>query len=203
MSILHIIRGDYNKDFKDLIKRRLNISLPTLSQNEAVLNKDLNCGKIDIIGFVEGSIKRKVTNKEEKIIRYIWNNVWHPHNEIKKILIRLNELGYDLHPCSNLDKENGVIYKNRGYFNVFKKPYFLSYDIKHLKTDPEFFEYIKETLKCKADKILFIDNSEHNIKSYCKKGFKTIHFNNKTEKIEELIKKLNASAFFEKGFSLD
>ncbi len=179
--------GDYYSDFLEKVNELLKVNIPKKAHDKVLLNKELNTGKIDIIQYISSQIKKEIDVNNAQKIRKMWNNVWHPREDMKRLVKELVDMGYGVYPCSNLDQENGIIYEERNDFAEFTDISFLSYEMKLVKTEEAFFVQVLETLNCCPHQILLIDDTEKNTNFVKKMKFDAIKFN---RNYGDLVKKL-------------
>ena len=117
-----------------------------------------------------------------------WNLViGKPKDGIIQIIEQLSS-NFELSICSNTDPIHWkYCLEQYSFLKKFKK-YFLSYELKHNKPDPEVFEHILKELNAKGEACLFIDDSYPNIETAAGFGINTIHGEEPAKIREELIK---------------
>jgi HAD superfamily hydrolase (TIGR01509 family) len=183
--------GDYENDFLNVVNEMLSENIFVNWDQMLLLDSDLNLGKINIVEYIEKNITRKLTKKEKSFIKEKWQNTWKPNEKMKKLVENLKRNGYKVTAISNLDKENGDMYKQKGYFENFDNNLFFSYEYKLLKPSKEFFQKICEKYNINTYEILFIDDHEKNINAANELGMKTIKFSiNNDPNLENLYNEL-------------
>jgi HAD superfamily hydrolase (TIGR01509 family) len=118
---------------------------------------------------------RKVLNiieKKENDIIAAWNTTWTINADIQEIANKLKGQGYKIAICSNCDGLNGNKYRLDRAFQGFDT--FLSYEIKKLKPNKEYFDFILDKYRCFPYEVLFIDDHEKNTEQAASMGFETI-----------------------------
>ena len=135
--------GDFFKDFLQVINKMLSQNIQSKHDQRLILNEKLNLGQMKITDWVEDKIGRALTPAERININSIWGKVWKPNSNMQELVEALRANNYDVGVFSNMDEQNGDIYKERGDFDVFSVEYrFLSYEVGHTKPNKEFFEYM-------------------------------------------------------------
>lgn len=90
---------------------------------------------------------------------------------------------------SNMDEQNGDIYKERGDFDVFDVEYqYLSYEVGYTKPHKEFFEHMIKSSKFEPYQILLIDDHEKNVIESKKLGFQAIQYHGDIVKLKTDLK---------------
>lgn len=186
--------GDYYKDFLQKVEDLLGIKIKRENNEKRLLDYALNLGERNIIEYIRGVIEKDLTEKEEEEIDLLWGKVWKPNPKIVEIVKKIKENGVDVYPCSNLDKENGLRYIERGDFLEFSDSRFLSYEMKRVKTKADFFEKVIEILMKKKNnlcpfELVLIDDQEKNLTLAGTVGIQGIHYKNPMELESELKKR--------------
>jgi HAD superfamily hydrolase (TIGR01509 family) len=118
----------------------------------------------------------------------IWNLViGKPKDGIIPIIKQLNS-NFELSICSNTDPIHWKYCLGEYDFLKLFKNYFVSFELKHNKPDPEVFEHILKELNTVGEECLFIDDSYPNIEAAQKFGINTIHGEEPAKIKEELIR---------------
>jgi len=123
--------------------------------------------------FRDNKSVRAIIEKRKSDIITAWNTTWKINKEVQKVATELKKQGYDIAICSNCDGLNGERYKLSGEFKEFDT--FLSYDVKHVKPDKEYFDCILERYNCFPYEVLFIDDHKENTDQAKLMGFETIY----------------------------
>ncbi|MGL4868414.1 MAG: hypothetical protein ACRC4S_07190 [Cetobacterium sp.] len=186
--------GDYYKDFLQKVEELLKVKIKRENNEKRLLDYDLNLGEKNIIEYIRGIIKKDLTQKEEEEIEHVWGKVWKPNPKMVEIVKKIKENGVDVYPCSNLDKENGLKYIERGDFLEFSDSHFLSYEMKKVKTKADFFEKLLEILTNKKNnlcpfELVLIDDQEKNLTLARTTGIQGIQYKNPMELENELKKR--------------
>ena len=171
--------GDFYKCFLDRINSTLRVKISVNHDQKLLLDNDLNLGSIDITQWVEKKTGKTFNQAERRFIINTWKKVWKPNPEMKSLVNNLKSLGYYVGICSNLDKINGDMYKDKGYFSLFPPEFhFLSYEMGITKPDKAFFQEMIKKTKLKPYQILLIDDHEKNIFAAKECDILTLHFSN-------------------------
>jgi HAD superfamily hydrolase (TIGR01509 family) len=120
----------------------------------------------------------------------IWELViGEPKEGIEQIITLLSQR-YILSVCSNTDPWHWQ--KVMREISLMKKfhHFFLSFEMKLNKPDPEVFKYLLHELNAKGQQCLFIDDTQENIKVAQELGFQTI-WSSEPKEIEDKLKELN------------
>lgn len=107
--------------------------------------------------------------------------MFRPHNNlINLIKIMASNPNNSLYIYSNkVESSISVLVDNfPDVFLYFNKPYFISGTIGHLKSSPEFYEYILEKLKIDPSECYVIDNDPLALNSANRVGMNTLLYNN-------------------------
>lgn len=145
---------DKLKEFKEIIT--LGYKKPEDIFKELKQNYKINLTIDDIIeSFARDYIGEKIP-KMEKLLNELCNN-----NYKLCVLSNINSLHFN------------YIKPKFNNFKIFYKIY-LSYKLHLIKPDPKIFKYVINDLKAQPNEILFIDDSEENIKASCSLGMNTI-----------------------------
>lgn len=180
-------KGDFDEDFLKPVNNMLKTKKIKNERNfKLVLDKGLNLGKCDITDWVQRNIPRSLTDEEKEAIKDKWANTWYPHPQMVKLAEALSH-DYSLCVMSNLDRENGEAYIEKGYLSIFQTRSFLSYQMGITKPDPDLYKEMLKRLDAEAYQCLLIDDHETNIMVAKDLGFNTIQFQNKTDNIQKLI----------------
>ncbi len=119
----------------------------------------------------------------EEFVR-IWEEVIGEPKPGIENLVRSLATDYKLAICSNTDPWHwNVVTRNYRFVQYFER-FFLSYQIGYNKPHPRVFETILQELRCPGEEIIFIDDSEENIKTAEKFGIHGIVASN-TEEIQK------------------
>lgn len=186
--------GDYYKDFLQKVEELLEVKIKRENNEKRLLDYDLNLGEKNIIDYIRGVVEKDLTVEEEDEIEQLWGKVWKPNPKMVEIVKKIKENGVDVYPCSNLDKENGLRYIERGDFLEFSDSRFLSYEMKKVKTKADFFEKTIEILTKKKNnlspfELILIDDQEKNLTLAGTVGIQGIHYKNPMELESELKRK--------------
>lgn len=182
--------GDFYQDFLDPVNEWLPKKITVHHDQKLLLNQDLNLGNINITEWVEKEIGQPLGEDSKKNIIDKWKKVWKPNTQMKSLVKKLKQEGYQVGIFSNLDLINGDMYKEKGYFLPFPPEYhFLSYELKMTKPNDDFYKEIQKRTGLSPYEILLIDDHERNIVKAKNLGFYTIQYSNTTG-IEELYREL-------------
>jgi putative hydrolase of the HAD superfamily len=119
----------------------------------------------------------------------IWNTVIGLAKIGIEPLIHKLKKDYVLSVCSNTDPWHWEKVEQEVSFISSFQYYFLSFQMRKTKPDPEVFSMIPEKLECTADECIFIDDTSVNIEQASQSGFNTILASNSNE-ISEGLKKM-------------
>lgn len=168
--------GDFNEDFLNLVNKRLSQNINSERDQKLLLNKRLNLGEIDIVEYIQMKIKRNLSKDEKRFVYEQWKKVWVPNENMVSLVKQLKNNGYKVSVISNLDKQNGDMYRDRGDFDIFDNELFLSYECGLVKPQKSFFMKICDTFNIKPYEVLIIDDHETNINTAKELGMNTIKF---------------------------
>lgn len=182
--------GDYYEDFLNPVCTKLGINIEKERKDKLLLDEKLNLGQSNIVDYVQSKVPRCLNDEEKKYILETWKNVWKPNQEIKEIIDDLTDNNYHISAFSNLDKENGDMYIERGDFEKFNALFF-SYDYSMVKPDKDFFNIVLEKLGAKPYEVLLIDDHEKNTAQGEKLGMAVKRWANKSQtKLRDELKAL-------------
>jgi len=182
--------GDFSKGFLNYINKLLKVKIKSDRVDKLLLDSDLNLGKCTIVDWVEKKILRRLNANEALNIEKKWSEIWYPNTDMVELVTKLSKR-FNVTVVSNLDKQNGDMYLEKGYLQYFSEPLFLSYQCQLLKPKETFWEVVCKELKARPGEILLIDDHEQNIVSAKKFGFKTIKYSNDSEQVNNLVRKLD------------
>lgn len=92
------------------------------------------------------------------------------------LLNTLHQMGKTLYALSNMPKEMFVFLREKYQFWSKFSEIIISSEIKMVKPDAEIFAYLLETLNLNPKKIIFIDDSHHNIATSTSLGIPSVLF---------------------------
>ncbi len=125
---------------------------------------------------------------EEEEFRRIWNRViGEPKTGIAPLIAKLKNR-YTLSICSNTDPWHWEEAQKKCPFLQDFDHYFLSFEMKRNKPDPQIFQLILESLKAEGKECVFIDDTLENIRVAEKFGIYGIHAEEPHEMKEQLVK---------------
>lgn len=189
------LKGDLD-DFYKYIADEFQIRIPKKKEDRLNINGPMMKGETDIRQYLtEVSEKMKdLKDAEWEKIYKRWEATWTPDNEMRKLLDRLAEDGYEIMAFSNLDQRNGDKYLRESYLPSGCLHHFFSYERKVCKPDKCAFEKFSEYAKKKTGiffdcQILLIDDQRENISTAAELGWKTVCYSNK-EPMEKLLREL-------------
>lgn len=182
--------GDFIRDFLQQINTKLSQNIKPRHDQKLILNEKLNLGQMRITEWVEDNIGgRPLSVDERKIVNELWENIWQPNSDMKKLVEELKANNYYVGVFSNMDEQNGDIYKERGDFDVFDVEYqYLSYEVGYTKPHKEFFEHMIKSSKFEPYQILLIDDHEKNVIESKKLGFQAIQYHGDIVKLKTDLK---------------
>lgn len=189
--------GDFKKDFLDVINDNLSQNIQSHHDQKLILDEDLNLGKMKITEWVEEKIGGRQLNVGEKnMVNDVWRSVWKPNPDMRQLVEMLKRNNYCVGVFSNMDEQNGELYRERGDFNVFPIEYiFLSYEVGYTKPHKEFFENMLKRTGLKAYQILLIDDHEKNITKSKELGFQTLQYHNDVEQLKIELQKMGIGIY--------
>lgn len=128
--------------------------------------------------------------KYHKLVKEIIDT-WYIHKiqnkEMYNLMLKLKEKGYKLYLCSNAAKSFHLYKDGIKAFELMDAE-IISADIKKVKPDKAFFEYVLKTYDLKADQCLFIDDLNTNIRGAYECGIDGYCFNGNVALLEEYMK---------------
>jgi len=117
--------------------------------------------------------KLKISLKEI-IDSFVYDYIGNKIDGVDEFLSRLKDLDIKIGLLSNTNKLHfDYIKKLFNDFKIFDKIY-LSYELNLAKPDKRIYEYVLNDLKIPASEIIFIDDTDENIKTALDLGFKAI-----------------------------
>jgi putative hydrolase of the HAD superfamily len=117
--------------------------------------------------------KLKISLKEI-IDSFVYDYIGNKIDGVDEFLSRLKDLDIKIGLLSNTNKLHfDYIKKLFNDFRIFDKIY-LSYELNLAKPDKRIYEYVLNDLKIPASEIIFIDDTDENIKTALDLGFKAI-----------------------------
>jgi len=140
------------------------------------IKKDITLGLITPEEAFEKVIKNyklKISLKEI-IDSFVYDYIGNKIDGVDEFLSRLKDLDIKIGLLSNTNKLHfDYIKKLFNDFKIFDKIY-LSYELNLAKPDKRIYEYVLNDLKIPASEIIFIDDTDENIKTALDLGFKAI-----------------------------
>ncbi len=171
--------------------QRCNISYQTVKTFFlSDLHLDFMAGKFSPDDFYQLMIQKFLCNISQIEFQSIWNLViGDPKPGIEELINTLTEQ-YTLSVCSNTDPWHWQVAMQKcSFFKHFYR-FFLSFQLKMNKPNPEVFKTILNELAVPAEKCLFIDDTKENIDQASQFGIKTI-WTNSVEEMRQFFKEFN------------
>lgn len=82
--------GDFIRDFLQQINTNLSQNIKPRHDQKLILNEKLNLGQMRITEWVEDNIGgRPLSVEERKSVNELWENIWQPNSDMKKLVEEL------------------------------------------------------------------------------------------------------------------
>ena len=136
------------------------------------------------------SLMAKGVNITKEEVREFWYNDITLNNELIKFI---EELGkeYDIYLLSNaISSYVRNLLKKNNLERLFKKIY-ISSEIKHIKPNKDYFEYVLNDLNLEAKDCVMIDDNPNNIKTAVSLGLNGIVFKNNDQFKKDILDIIN------------
>jgi len=128
----------------------------------------------------------EITQDIRKYIDHSFEVVWE-YDYAVDFIKTLKENGYLVYLLSNYGKANFKYAKENFKFFPFVDGQVISYELNHVKPEPEIYQYLIEKYHIKPKEAVFLDDMKENIEAAKPFGFHTILFTG----LENAIGKLN------------
>jgi putative hydrolase of the HAD superfamily len=115
-----------------------------------------------------------------------WTDYLLPYPENVRLVLRLKERGFKTYVLSNINEDALQALKARGLFDLFDGGIY-SCKEKLIKPDQKIYEKLLDVYDLKAERCLFIDDSQANIQAAKKAGMQALHLDG-IEKLHTLLK---------------
>lgn len=141
---------------------------------------DLTKGKKSLSDFYSDVVTRfklknyKAENILNKHLELFQETIKDLDEDVLNLIKKLKE-NYKVICLVNAESEVVPLVRKRGVYNYFDKAY-ISTELGMEKPDPEIYYFVLQSLKCKPEAVVFIDDRIENVGSASKIGIKSILF---------------------------
>lgn len=187
-------------DFYKFLQNNYKVTVKPDKNDRLNIDNEFVLGKCDIKELItkRATTREKLNELKEQdweVIYNEWQNTWKPNTKMKKLMEDLNDLGYEIIPFSNLDRQNGDKYLRDSYFPKCCKRFYLSYERNKCKPDEECFKdfeafVCEDGIVIRGYQILLIDDEPDNLMLAKSLNWSNIYYNSNTEKPEKLVVEL-------------
>ncbi len=160
------------------VSRRFGIDENLISDGFSKYLHDLDSGKI-----MEKEFWQKIAIDSDSLplkenTESLWNTYFRKHAKLNHDVINLSKaIGgkYTTGIISNIEEVTHNVVSDWRVLDDFKHK-FMSYEIGFSKPDSRIYKHVIESLPFEAQKMLFIDDREENVKAAIDSGLQAIHF---------------------------
>lgn len=127
----------------------------------------------------------------EKEIRYFFDNMETMVREFdyaEELVLKLKDNGYKIYLLSNYGESNFAYVKRDFKFVPHVDGMVISYQVKHVKPEPEIYKALIDKYSLVPQECVFLDDLKENLEGAKKFGINTIHFKSLEQGLEELRK---------------
>jgi len=124
----------------------------------------------------------------EAFLDYWFNYDVEFNSNVELTLARFRDQGVKCYLASNNEKYRANFIRSKIDAKKLLDGYYFSYEIKHKKSEPAFFEFVLGDLQVEPEEVYFIDNDESNIAAALSLGIKAYLYNNGL--LDELLTKV-------------
>ena len=162
----------------DELIKRYNLSRELFEQEFRKNLKILSTGKMtegELWSRVGNSLESSELEKQDSLLGPIFRKLVSVNDSVVKLSRMIKETGLSIGILSNTDPITFPIVEELTSLNHFDFK-FLSYEIGHVKPSPMIYQHVIENVPFKKEELIFIDDTESNVKSANDFGIKTIQF---------------------------
>jgi len=162
----------------DELIKRYNLSRELFEQEFRKNLKILSTGKMTegkLWSRVGNSLESSELEKQDSLLGPIFRKLVSVNDSVVKLSRVIKETGLSIGILSNTDPITFPIVEELTSLNHFDFK-FLSYEIGHVKPSPMIYQHVIENVPFKKEELIFIDDTESNVKSANDFGIKTIQF---------------------------
>jgi len=162
----------------DEVIKRYNLSRELFEQEFRKNLKILSTGKMtegELWSRVGNSLESSELEKQDSLLGPIFRKLVSVNDSVVKLSRVIKETGLSIGILSNTDPITFPIVEELTSLNHFDFK-FLSYEIGHVKPSPMIYQHVIENVPFKKEELIFIDDTESNVKSANDFGIKTIQF---------------------------
>ncbi len=162
----------------DELIKRYNLSRELFEQEFRKNLKILSTGKMTegkLWSRVGNSLESSELEKQDSLLGPIFRKLVSVNDSVVKLSRMIKETGLSIGILSNTDPITFPIVEELTSLNHFDFK-FLSYEIGHVKPSPMIYQHVIENVPFKKEELIFIDDTESNVKSANDFGIKTIQF---------------------------
>ena len=156
---------------------------------ENILWREIDRSGSDIIeeALIAGFVKEDPEIAED-IRAFLMNSyeIVKEYDYASDFIRSLKKGGYPVYLLSNYGKANFNFARDNFDFLKYVDGGILSYETGYVKPEPEIFEAFVNKYGIQPEEAVFLDDMEANVRAASDFGFKTIHFKNLNQAIEEL-----------------
>ena len=197
--IIFDLGGIVVPEIEPIINRKiaevLNISEKKLIEIHKKYKGQITSGALtlfDMYSAITNELGIQVSSKyllQEHLNMYEINGIKH-YNDVV-LLIESLKKNYGVACLTNLEIEIADICRETRLYDYFDRA-FLSTELKMQKPDLEIYHKVLESLKCKPEETVFIDDKIENVNSANKIGMHAIHYSNLDQLKIDLLEVCNA-----------
>jgi len=173
-----VIVNWHNSWLIDEVSKRFNLSRARFEQEFRKNLSILSSGKMTECEFwshIGNRLNSSELERQDSLLEPIFRKFVSVNDSVVKLSRKLKETGFPIGILSNTEPITFSIVEELTSLNHFDFK-FLSYEIGHVKPSTMIYEYVIENVPFKKEELIFIDDTESNVKSANEFGIKTIQF---------------------------
>ncbi len=162
----------------DEVSKRFNLSRTRFEQEFRKNLSILSSGKMtegEFWSLVGNRLQSSELERQDSLLGPIFRKFVSVNDSVVKLSREIKETGLPIGILSNTESITFQIVEELTSLNHFDFK-FLSYKIGHVKPSPMIYQHVIENVPFKKEELIFIDDTESNVKSANDFGIKTIQF---------------------------
>ncbi len=173
-----VIVNWHNSWLIDEVSKRFNLSRTRFEQEFRKNFSILSSGKMtegEFWSIVGNRLQSSELESQDSLLGPIFRKLVSVNDSVVKLSREVKKTGLPIGILSNTEPITFPIVEELISLNYFDFK-FLSYEIGHVKPSPMIYQYVIENVPFKKEELIFIDDTESNVKSANDFGIKTIQF---------------------------
>lgn len=149
--------------------------------------KEVDRGVMSLEEIIEGCIKLEPElEKEIRLFYRDMSTIVIEYKYAEELLFKLKKQGYRIYLLSNYGERNFSYIAKKFRFLKYIDGQIISYQIQHIKPEPEIYRALLEKYQLDPENSIFLDDLEENLEMAKTFGIKTIHFTSLYSSLEKL-----------------